>query len=121
MTDLMSLVQISALATLVLAPGHLFVYGSAGFSKRDLKDWGRAVHETGSFRKLRILVLDSFMFPMEAVVDAVSAFPALALLGTNRRSFLPIDQQDIYGGWRVFSHESYVGLYNIHRKLTSPG
>lgn len=79
---LLALIHIPALAALMVDPGDK---GSCStISSKNLRDWGRAVHETGAFTHLALVILNGMM-PSDttAILDATHGFPALRLLGVQ--------------------------------------
>ncbi|KAL6705291.1 hypothetical protein ACN47E_007101 [Coniothyrium glycines] len=79
---LISLTKITTLATLALEQ-HSNIGSRSGITDRTMRDWGRAVHESNSFNNLKLLVLSGVLIKIAAVLQGVSRFPRLALLGVH--------------------------------------
>ena len=52
-----------------------------GPTAKTIRDWGRAACEQRAFEKLKLLVLGNFHLGTDAIIQGVSSFPALCLLG----------------------------------------
>ncbi len=103
--DLMTIAQIPTLAVLSLYHPPTSDR-STGLDERDLKNWGRAVHEASAFKQLRVLILRGFRVSEQAVFLSVARFPALTLVGISKDPLMPDTREQPPGSWRPFSHES---------------
>jgi len=80
---LLRLINISTLAALMLDPGNK---GSCSqISSRNIRDWGRAVRETGAFGQLKVVILNGTASDPTAILDSTQGFPALSFLGMERK------------------------------------
>ncbi|OAK95068.1 hypothetical protein IQ06DRAFT_232421 [Phaeosphaeriaceae sp. SRC1lsM3a] len=100
---LTALIGIPTLAALVLEQAR--PSGEVGISARDFLNFGRAVRERKAFLQLRLIVLCDFGIGRKAVLDGVSGFPSLQLVGLQN-SKIGVSAgmtQDIVEGWRFMT------------------
>jgi len=75
--DLAALTKINTLAVLTLEVERV-----ADTSVNPIRDWGRRVHESGAFQKLRVLVFSSYReFQRDSLLMHISSFGVLSLVG----------------------------------------
>ena len=75
--DLAALTKINTLAVLTLEVERV-----ADTSVNPIRDWGRRVHESGAFQKLRVLVFSSYReFQRDSLLMHISSFKILSLVG----------------------------------------
>ncbi|KAF2130115.1 hypothetical protein P153DRAFT_385349 [Dothidotthia symphoricarpi CBS 119687] len=65
---------------------------------KDLRDWARVVRENGAFQKLRMLVYNSFGIEIPTVLQSVSEFPSLCLVGITDHWMA--EQRESHLDWR---------------------
>lgn len=102
LSQLISLTDIPTLSALIhISPSQRQTDPIRGNS---IRDWCRAVREKKAFQKLKLLYLSSIPQdgPMDSVVlDHLSSFPALALVGIERTSPRPrISHSEKHGQWQ---------------------
>ncbi|KAF2630110.1 hypothetical protein BU25DRAFT_265741 [Macroventuria anomochaeta] len=98
LSQLLSLTEIPTLAALIHA--HPAQRNFNPLRGSGVRDWCRAVREKKAFQKLKLLYMSSI--PQDgplnsAVLENLSSFPSLALVGIERRS--PFDPSTTYGQW----------------------
>ncbi|KAF1843753.1 uncharacterized protein K460DRAFT_288132 [Cucurbitaria berberidis CBS 394.84] len=69
----------------------------------NISHWARAVCENRAFRKLRLLVVGNFGLGRNAVLQGVSSFSALTLVGVHQAGEAGGKPLDSYGDWRTGS------------------
>lgn len=100
---LKALIGIPTLAALVLEqarPG-----GESGVNARDILNFGRAVRERRVLQQLRLIMLCDFGIGRKAVLDSVSGFPSLRLVGLQN-SKIGVSagmSKDIVEGWKFMT------------------
>jgi hypothetical protein len=79
---LIALNRINTLATLALECGN----GDGETFPTTIRDWGRSVSESGAFQKLKVLIIRTFGVSQAVILDGVSRFPALTIVGVTPTS-----------------------------------
>lgn len=101
--DYMTLSKLDALASLMLEYRRDSDFDVEGMGERRLRNWGRAVFEKGSFKRLKVFVLSDCGLRRDAIIQGVSAFPALILIGTNGWTTSKGDAREMCGDWHTVS------------------
>jgi hypothetical protein len=102
--ELVALSKIKTLAVLALEIGKNTRNGA--ISVQTIRDWGRSVGESGAFKSLQVLIIDTYIaLPRKLVLKSVSAFPSLKLVGVY--SPLPPATADCWEDWRLRSPLPY--------------
>jgi len=70
-----------------------------------VRDWGRAALETGAFKKLRLLVFYNFCLGKDAVLQPLSSFPALSLVGVHDYRHIGDEIRDPCEDWCAVNSE----------------
>lgn len=84
MDHLMTLTKVGTLTALVLEQNPTVgIVNRQQITGKNLKDWVRAAHESQSLTKLKLLVIGGVGVPRNTVIQSVTGFPALSLLGVN--------------------------------------
>lgn len=80
---LLLLLKIPTLAALMVDPGAKGI--CYNITSKNIRDWGRAVRETGAFGNLAVLILNGTSSDSTALLDSLLDFPALRFLGIERK------------------------------------
>jgi hypothetical protein len=107
---LKALLNIPTLAALVLEqarPG-----GVSEITARHFMDFGRAAREKSALQKLRLLIMCDFGIGRKAVLDALSGFPCLQLIGLqNSKTSSATDMpQQAPSNWKLLTTSEYAAL-----------
>jgi hypothetical protein len=96
---LVALTKIQTLAALVLESGtNAYQYTMDKPAVDVIRDWGRSVDESGTFTKLRVLVLSGYdISQITTVLKSLSSFPALNLIGID--GLFIQSRVDCWGDW----------------------
>ena len=102
----MTLINIDTLTALVLEQNPTVgLVDRQQITGKNLKDWVRAVHESQSLTKLKLLVIGGIGVPRNTVIQSVTSFPALSLLGVNNT----YDAEGPFNGeWYTATSQWYV-------------
>jgi hypothetical protein len=100
--QIIALARINTLAVLALELGrNSLALWNGERSIQTIRDWGRSVGESGSFKELRVLVLSGCnLLPRRSVLRNISSFPSLNLVGILGRVDPP-EEEDCWEGWRL--------------------
>lgn len=111
-SHLMTLTQLDALASLVIQDGDAMNLDLDDMRERQIKNWGRAVSEKDAFKRLKVLVLYSARLHRDLLLQVVSKFPVLTLVGTDgwRESRSKACERNI--GWRALPGKRY-GIHQV--------
>jgi hypothetical protein len=116
---LKALLDIRTLTAVVLEqarPG-----GVSEITTRHFLDFGRAAREKKALQELRLLVMCDFGIGRKTVLEAVSGFPCLHLIGLqNSKTSTTTDMpQHTYSGWNSLSTSEYtISSGAVRYKLT---
>jgi hypothetical protein len=110
---LKALINIPALAATILEqarPG-----GKSEVTARHFQDFCRAVKERNALRKLRLLIMCDFGIGRKAVLEGVSSFPHLGLVGlqNSKVGTMSDTSQQTYKSWLLMTTSEYA----IHHDL----
>jgi hypothetical protein len=110
---LKALINIPALAATILEqarPG-----GRSEIDARHFQDFCRAVKERNALRKLRLLLMCDFGIGRKAILEGVSSFPSLSLIGLQNSKVGSMSDtfQHSYGNWKFMTTSEYA----IHHDL----
>jgi hypothetical protein len=104
--QLVSLNTINTLAVLAIEIGSNDRLGKyrETLTVQRLRDWGRSVGESGAFKKLRVLLVDSCnSLPTRLVLACISSFPSLNIVGISGQPD-PSEEEPYWGNWRQHPH-----------------
>jgi hypothetical protein len=101
--DFKELIEIPTLGALILEQSRR--NGVSELHTRHFSDWCRAVREKNALRYLRLLVMCDFGISRKAVLEGVSSFPALALVGLHNSKTWSMSDAGAhgYGDWQMLS------------------
>lgn len=93
--DFKELLEIPALGGLVLEQSRR--HGVSEMHTRHFSNWCRAAKERKALAHLRLLVMCDFGIARKAVLEGVSSFPALALVGMHNSKTWIISNASLHG------------------------
>lgn len=101
--DFKELIKVPTLGALILEQSRR--HGMSEMHTRHFSDWCRAAREKKALQQLRLLVMCDFGINRKAVLEGVSSFPALALVGLhNSKTWSMSDaSQTACGDWQMLS------------------
>jgi hypothetical protein len=105
---LKALISIPTLAAVVLEQARRG--GVSEISARNFTDFGRAAREKSALQKLRLLIMCDFGIGRKTVLEAVSGFPCLHLIGLQNSKTGSVSDMppDVNSNWKLLTSSEYT-------------